>query len=223
MEKNGELLESGTFQGNFYGTPRPPANPQPPNGPTYMRSEPNSYSFSRTHSPYLFLSFPPLSSSVSLSLFISLFSLLFASSLPYRSDLASGYSKEGLMKPQESMTDAPPYPSQGAISSSFSSISDNPSNLGPLPSNWEIAYTSNNEKYFIDHNMGTTHWLDPRLSMRMKKSLLDCSVNGRSSHTLPPYHSFSLSLFLSSLSLTLTLSLPTILSLSLYPFLLSVI
>ena len=39
MEKNGELLESGTFQGNFYGTPRPPANPQAPSGPTYSRSE----------------------------------------------------------------------------------------------------------------------------------------------------------------------------------------
>jgi C-terminal processing protease CtpA/Prc len=131
MEKNGELLESGTFQGNFYGTPRPPANPQPPSGPTYSRS-----------------------------------------------DLASGYSKEGLIKHQESLTtptEAPPYRHSGAVSSF--SMPDNPSNLGPLPSNWEIAYTANNEKYFIDHNTGTTHWLDPRLSGRMKQNILECSEN----------------------------------------------
>ena len=37
MEKNGDLLESGTFQGNFYGTPRPQPNPQATSGPTYSR------------------------------------------------------------------------------------------------------------------------------------------------------------------------------------------
>ncbi|CAJ0558059.1 unnamed protein product, partial [Mesorhabditis spiculigera] len=33
---------------------------------------------------------------------------------------------------------------------------------GPLPPNWEIAYDDQGEKYFIDHNTGTTHWEDPR-------------------------------------------------------------
>ncbi|KAI6211964.1 Magi-1 [Aphelenchoides besseyi] len=33
---------------------------------------------------------------------------------------------------------------------------------GPLPPNWEIAYTDLGEKYFIDHNAGTTTWNDPR-------------------------------------------------------------
>ncbi|KAI3414276.1 hypothetical protein GPALN_011732 [Globodera pallida] len=32
----------------------------------------------------------------------------------------------------------------------------------PLPPNWEISYTENGEKYFIDHNTGTTTWDDPR-------------------------------------------------------------
>nr|2YSD_A Chain A, Membrane-associated guanylate kinase, WW and PDZ domain-containing protein 1 [Homo sapiens] len=35
-------------------------------------------------------------------------------------------------------------------------------NLGPLPENWEMAYTENGEVYFIDHNTKTTSWLDPR-------------------------------------------------------------
>uniref|UniRef100_F1KSV9 Membrane-associated guanylate kinase, WW and PDZ domain-containing protein 1 n=1 Tax=Ascaris suum TaxID=6253 RepID=F1KSV9_ASCSU len=33
---------------------------------------------------------------------------------------------------------------------------------GPLPPNWEVAYSEQGEKYFIDHNSGTTQWEDPR-------------------------------------------------------------
>ncbi|XP_037918553.1 membrane-associated guanylate kinase, WW and PDZ domain-containing protein 1-like isoform X2 [Hermetia illucens] len=47
--------------------------------------------------------------------------------------------------------------------------------LGPLPLKWEKAYTENGELYFIDHNTGTSHWLDPRLSKFQKKSLEECS------------------------------------------------
>lgn len=35
-------------------------------------------------------------------------------------------------------------------------------NKGPLPPNWEIGYAENGDKYFIDHNSGTTTWEDPR-------------------------------------------------------------
>ncbi|KAG4073898.1 hypothetical protein HA402_014103 [Bradysia odoriphaga] len=47
--------------------------------------------------------------------------------------------------------------------------------LGPLPLKWEKAYTENGESYFIDHNTGTSHWLDPRLAKFQKKSLEDCN------------------------------------------------
>ncbi|XP_015584769.1 membrane-associated guanylate kinase, WW and PDZ domain-containing protein 1 isoform X2 [Cephus cinctus] len=46
--------------------------------------------------------------------------------------------------------------------------------LGPLPPNWEKAYTDTGEVYFIDHNTGTSHWLDPRLSKFQKRSLEEC-------------------------------------------------
>lgn len=49
--------------------------------------------------------------------------------------------------------------------------------LGPLPSNWEMAYTEKGEVYFIDHNTGTSHWLDPRLSRVQKMSLEECDDN----------------------------------------------
>jgi atrophin-1 interacting protein 3 (BAI1-associated protein 1) len=37
-----------------------------------------------------------------------------------------------------------------------------PDGLGPLPPNWEIATTPDGQVYFIDHNTDTTHWEDPR-------------------------------------------------------------
>jgi len=46
--------------------------------------------------------------------------------------------------------------------------------LGPLPPNWEKAYTDKGEPYFIDHNSGTSHWLDPRLSRIQKQRPEDC-------------------------------------------------
>lgn len=99
MEKSGELLESGVYEGNYYGTPRPPADP-PSN-----------------------INFPAYS----------------------RSPASLGYSKEGKI-------------AANSLSSSSVSganwagppIANLPKNLGPLPANWEIAYTETNEKYFIE-------------------------------------------------------------------------
>ncbi|KAI5095999.1 membrane-associated guanylate kinase, WW and PDZ domain-containing protein 3 isoform X2, partial [Silurus meridionalis] len=38
----------------------------------------------------------------------------------------------------------------------------------PLPKNWEMAYTETGMVYFIDHNTKTTTWLDPRLAKKAK-------------------------------------------------------
>ncbi|KAI8122502.1 WW and PDZ domain-containing protein 1, Membrane-associated guanylate kinase, partial [Lucilia cuprina] len=67
--------------------------------------------------------------------------------------------------------------SEGIIGSASSNIPehDDPGDgLGPLPPKWETAYTERGELYFIDHNTGTSHWLDPRLSKYQKKSLEEC-------------------------------------------------
>ncbi|XP_026734164.1 membrane-associated guanylate kinase, WW and PDZ domain-containing protein 1-like isoform X4 [Trichoplusia ni] len=47
-------------------------------------------------------------------------------------------------------------------------------NLGPLPPMWEKTFTPSGEVYFIDHNTGTSHWLDPRLARVRKHSLGEC-------------------------------------------------
>lgn len=36
-------------------------------------------------------------------------------------------------------------------------------NLGPLPSGWEMRLTSTGRVYFVDHNTRTTSWDDPRI------------------------------------------------------------
>ncbi|KAJ8030703.1 Transcriptional coactivator YAP1 [Holothuria leucospilota] len=41
-----------------------------------------------------------------------------------------------------------------------------PTDLGPLPDNWEQAATPEGEVYFINHRNKSTTWLDPRIAMR---------------------------------------------------------
>lgn len=36
--------------------------------------------------------------------------------------------------------------------------------LGPMPPGWEVRYTANGRKYYVDHNNRTTQFTDPRLS-----------------------------------------------------------
>uniref|UniRef100_A0A8D3AGV8 Membrane-associated guanylate kinase, WW and PDZ domain-containing protein 1 n=1 Tax=Scophthalmus maximus TaxID=52904 RepID=A0A8D3AGV8_SCOMX len=51
--------------------------------------------------------------------------------------------------------------------------------LGPLPENWEMAYTENGELYFIDHNTKTTSWLDPRCRDKASRPLEECDDDGK--------------------------------------------
>ncbi|KAF2361077.1 PDZ domain [Trinorchestia longiramus] len=46
--------------------------------------------------------------------------------------------------------------------------------LGPLPPNWEQAFTEKGEPYFIDHLAGTSSWLDPRLAKVQKQKAEEC-------------------------------------------------
>lgn len=76
LERSGNLLESGIYEGNHYGTPKPPREPLPADNLIYV---------------------PPKNESVN----------------------DRGWSRSE-------------------------------DNLGPLPSNWEIAFTEDNVKYFIE-------------------------------------------------------------------------
>jgi E3 ubiquitin-protein ligase NEDD4 len=45
------------------------------------------------------------------------------------------------------------------------------SQLGPLPSGWEMRLTHNARVYFVDHNTKTTTWDDPRLPSSLDKNV----------------------------------------------------
>ena len=101
MEKNGDLLESGTYEGNYYGTPRPPSDP-----PSSAMN-------------------PPM----------------------LRSPASMGYKPQG-MSLMEAASLSPPSRSYSAPHGNDPLLHSHA--LGPLPSNWEIAYTEDNQKYFIE-------------------------------------------------------------------------
>uniref|UniRef100_A0A673H5P6 Membrane-associated guanylate kinase, WW and PDZ domain-containing protein 2-like n=1 Tax=Sinocyclocheilus rhinocerous TaxID=307959 RepID=A0A673H5P6_9TELE len=67
--------------------------------------------------------------------------------------------------PSETSTDAPREETEPPKSPPKPDENDE---LGPLPDNWEMAYTEKGEVYFIDHNTKTTSWLDPRLAKKAK-------------------------------------------------------
>ncbi|XP_046984274.1 membrane-associated guanylate kinase, WW and PDZ domain-containing protein 1 [Schistocerca americana] len=164
LERSGNLLESGIYEGNHYGTPKP------------SKEAPVS---------------PPQSSGSNLNLnSVGVFGTLFPGAHP---------SSEGKRKRNRSNVEAmaaknnmEPEPVAGNVLDGYNSSGDQvptdpPSyyhsgegpeslhaDLGPLPPNWEKAYTDRGEVYFIDHNSGTSHWLDPRLSKFQKKSLEEC-------------------------------------------------
>lgn len=59
--------------------------------------------------------------------------------------------------------------------------------LGPLPSGWEMRQTPSGRVYFVDHNNRTTQFTDPRLSTQIINSLLKKhNSNGGTMTNNPP-------------------------------------
>ncbi|XP_068449479.1 membrane-associated guanylate kinase, WW and PDZ domain-containing protein 1b isoform X2 [Clinocottus analis] len=196
LEKSGTLLEIGTYDGNYYGTPKPPV--QPPSGKVINSSGSGGDA--------------PLPDELSGSLPGS------QHSTPRRSKSYNDMRNAGIgpgeqQEDDEDLPDMnssftgdsseldeiphsvrpfppplrksdPPYvgrtPSPSATTEStqqsHSHLSHPPPEdpLGTLPDNWEMAYTENGEVYFIDHNTKTTSWIDPRCMEKPQKPLEEC-------------------------------------------------
>uniref|UniRef100_A0AAR2LD72 Membrane-associated guanylate kinase, WW and PDZ domain-containing protein 1 n=1 Tax=Pygocentrus nattereri TaxID=42514 RepID=A0AAR2LD72_PYGNA len=145
LERSGALLESGTYEDNYYGTPKPPA-------------EPNA----------LLLNFPGSAPNTD--------------GKRRRNKSVSNMEKAGIDPPEEEEEERPVVNGNGTTitpasksppkspSKALENVQDKAqdSELGPLPDNWEMAYTEKGEVYFIDHNTKTTSWLDPRLAKKAK-------------------------------------------------------
>ncbi|XP_053562633.1 membrane-associated guanylate kinase, WW and PDZ domain-containing protein 3 isoform X2 [Bombina bombina] len=161
LEDSGVLLESGTYDGNFYGTPKPPAEPSPfqPDpvdqalfdgdfDTENQRKRTTSVSkMERTDS-----SFPE-------------------EEYEEEREAVNGSSGSSEHRDRLELSDwgkAVPSYNQTNSSMDFRNYLTRDDNLEPLPKNWEMAYTEAGMIYFIDHNTKTTTWLDPRLCKKAK-------------------------------------------------------
>ncbi|KAM6176237.1 membrane-associated guanylate kinase, WW and PDZ domain-containing protein 1-like isoform 3-T3 [Erethizon dorsatum] len=175
LEQSGTLLEVGTYEGNYYGTPKPPS--QPVSGKVITTDALQSLQCgSKQSTPKRTKSYNDMQNA----------------------GIAHAENEEEDDVPEmnssftaDSGDQDEPALQEAALSSVNSSIAAAPitdpsqkfpqylplsaeDNLGPLPENWEMAYTENGEVYFIDHNTKTTSWLDPRCLNKQQKPLEEC-------------------------------------------------
>uniref|UniRef100_A0A8C1KEM9 Membrane-associated guanylate kinase, WW and PDZ domain-containing protein 1 n=1 Tax=Cyprinus carpio TaxID=7962 RepID=A0A8C1KEM9_CYPCA len=184
LEQSGTLLEIGSYEGNYYGTPKPPS--QPPSGkvitgdalqdslPGSQQSTPRrTKSYNEMQNAGIVPTetedddeVPEMNSSLTGD---SSEPDDHPSVRPFARDYVQPY---GLNNTSASTTESsqnththPGYPTE-----------EDP--LGPLPENWEMAYTESGEVYFIDHNTKTTSWIDPRCMDKPQKPLEECEDDG---------------------------------------------
>ncbi|XP_076596660.1 membrane-associated guanylate kinase, WW and PDZ domain-containing protein 3a isoform X1 [Chaetodon auriga] len=156
LEESGLLLESGTYDGNYYGTPKPPAEPspvQPDLVDQVLFDEEFDTEVQRKRTTSV--------------------------SKMDRKDSAAPEEEEEEERPPmvnglaehkdkaEWRKTVPSY-NQSAGAMDLRAWKPQDESQEPLPKNWEMAYTETGMVYFIDHNSKTTTWLDPRLAKKAK-------------------------------------------------------
>ncbi|KAM8862672.1 membrane-associated guanylate kinase, WW and PDZ domain-containing protein 3 isoform 3-T3 [Spinachia spinachia] len=154
LEESGALLESGKFKGNYYGTPRPVH--------IGLESPPITYQEHRN----LLRNFRTRSKSLS----------------NLEKAVEEGDNSEEDVGSSAGLAGVPPaiisfsQSRESAVGSR--EVSENGARggrgvgrgrggsegtaAGPLPENWELAFSESGEPYYINHHSKTTSWLDPR-------------------------------------------------------------
>jgi len=172
MEKSGEFLEHGYYDGNYYGTPKPPALPA-----TVMENNKNDNQTNKLENLLSNLNVQnsqpndPVKLSSPKKSKIDNIKLNLSNLSPKKSneDYENGLSPKSLNSADEK--------SQVSLDLNHESneIEIPPDlDLGPLPEGWEMGTTENGDQYFIDHKSKLTSWSDPRLDPKNRKKLIDC-------------------------------------------------
>ncbi|XP_074536863.1 membrane-associated guanylate kinase, WW and PDZ domain-containing protein 1-like isoform X4 [Halichoeres trimaculatus] len=201
LEESGTLLEIGTYEGNYYGTPKPPR--QPIIGTVIL-----SDAGSQQSTPKRTKSYNDMQN---------------ARVVPaddddddQASEMNNSFtgnpsdqdeSRGGILRPYPARDNAPSCGLNNAATSTSESGQQTLAEpqvspeepLGPLPENWEMAYTESGELYFIDtakahhpdmavyfqsfHNTKTTSWLDPRCRDKASRPLEECDDDEEGIHT----------------------------------------
>uniref|UniRef100_A0A7N8X6Y5 Membrane-associated guanylate kinase, WW and PDZ domain-containing protein 3 n=1 Tax=Mastacembelus armatus TaxID=205130 RepID=A0A7N8X6Y5_9TELE len=148
LEESGLLLESGTYDGNYYGTPKPPAEPnlvQPDLVDQVLFDEDYGGDVPRKRTTSV-------------------------SKMDRKDSAVPEEEDDDERPPLVNGLKAVPSYTQSSGTMDFRTWSSLPrdDSLEPLPLNWEMAYTETGMVYFIDHNTKTTTWLDPRLAKKAK-------------------------------------------------------
>ncbi|XP_054072487.1 membrane-associated guanylate kinase, WW and PDZ domain-containing protein 2 isoform X6 [Rissa tridactyla] len=176
LEKSGALLESGTYEDNYYGTPKPPAEPAPlllnvtdqilpgatPGAEGKRKRNKSVSNMEKTGIE------PPEEEEEERPV-VNGNDVTVTPESSEHEEKSTGVSGEvpstqpcpapGYTQPEEAKED---------MDVTKQTKPEENDDLGPLPDNWEMAYTEKGEVYFIDHNTKTTSWLDPRLAKKAK-------------------------------------------------------
>ncbi|KAM8861971.1 membrane-associated guanylate kinase, WW and PDZ domain-containing protein 2 isoform 4-T4 [Synchiropus picturatus] len=184
LEQSGALLESGTYEDNFYGTPKPPAEPSPAAPPLNVSeallpgARPSAQGKRKRNQSVSNMeqraSLEPPEEEEEESPVVNGNGVAITPESSEHEDKSTDASGEVAVEASCQATASAEAPTEGEEASKSPSKSPakvpdvDEEELGPLPDNWEMAYTEKGEVYFIDHNTKTTSWLDPRLAKKAK-------------------------------------------------------
>ncbi|KAK5610700.1 Membrane-associated guanylate kinase, WW and PDZ domain-containing protein 3 [Crenichthys baileyi] len=156
LEESGILLESGTYDGNYYGTPKPPAEPSPVQ-PDLMDQVLFDEEFDTEVQRKRTTSVSKMDRMDST-----------APEEEEEEERPPMVNGVGEHKDKADWKKTVPSYNQSAGAMDMRVWNTLDESQEPLPKNWEMAYTETGMVYFIDHNTKTTTWLDPRLAKKAK-------------------------------------------------------
>ncbi|KAI4895095.1 hypothetical protein NFI96_026231 [Prochilodus magdalenae] len=176
LEQSGTLLEIGTYEGNYYGTPKPPI--QPPCGSVITQDA------LRDGLPGSQNSTPKRTKSYNDMQHARVVPVEPTEDADFSTDMNNAFTGDssrqevhGVVRdnaPSNALSNVAVSPPATMASSHHPQLPPEDDPLGPLPDNWEMAYTESGEVYFIDHNTKTTSWMDPRCADKQQKPLEEC-------------------------------------------------
>uniref|UniRef100_A0A8C2LRF0 Membrane-associated guanylate kinase, WW and PDZ domain-containing protein 2 n=1 Tax=Cricetulus griseus TaxID=10029 RepID=A0A8C2LRF0_CRIGR len=175
LEKSGALLESGTYEDNYYGTPKPPAEPAPlllnvtdQILPGATPSAEGKRKRNKSVSNMEKASIEPPEEEEEERPVVNGNGVVITPESSEHEDKSAGASEETPSQPYPAPVYSQPEEIKEQVDDTKPTKSEENEDLDPLPDNWEMAYTEKGEVYFIDHNTKTTSWLDPRLAKKAK-------------------------------------------------------
>nr|XP_031310607.1 membrane-associated guanylate kinase, WW and PDZ domain-containing protein 2 isoform X2 [Camelus dromedarius] len=175
LEKSGALLESGTYEDNYYGTPKPPAEPAPlllnvtdQILPGATPSAEGKRKRNKSVSNMEKASIEPPEEEEEERPVVNGNGVVVTPESSEHEDKSAGASGETPSQPYPAPVYSQPEEPKEQMEDAKPTKPEESEESDPLPDNWEMAYTEKGEVYFIDHNTKTTSWLDPRLAKKAK-------------------------------------------------------